>query len=133
MREIKFRAWCGETKQYFIDPLNVLGCLQNQAMGLYNHQSHGMVFEQFTGLLDKDGVEIYQGDKLSLNYGIPPTIARFVVEWVDDYEVFEHDCCSYFACGWVMRSIGVEPSAMLTTHYLQDITIIGNIHDEATP
>jgi uncharacterized phage protein (TIGR01671 family) len=131
MKMNKFRAWDSQELDYsYSDEYNEEGCTHNECLAKFLNFNYGCELEQFTGLHDKNGKEIYEGDRLSLNYGIPPTIAKFVVEWTDDYEVFEHDCCSYFACGWVMRSLGIETSSMLTTHYLQDIEIIGTIHDE---
>jgi hypothetical protein len=59
MREIKFRAWIKSEKRWYGDdikwfPLRVLNNEENCADDLE--------FTQFTGLLDKNGKEIYEGD-----------------------------------------------------------------------
>ena len=70
MREIKFRTWSNKAKKYFYGYC-AHECLTQQivfdsketCVGLgYDHISDGMVFEQFTGLKDKNGKEIYDGD-----------------------------------------------------------------------
>ena len=62
-REIKFRAWDIPAKKYRgVDGLKDLFSIRSD--GFFNED---YVLEQFTGLLDKNGKEIYEGD--IVNFG----------------------------------------------------------------
>lgn len=59
MRELKFRAWSEETKSFeYFDLYEGTECgLTNLQIWARNNQ-----IEQYTGLKDKNGKEIYEGD-----------------------------------------------------------------------
>jgi uncharacterized phage protein (TIGR01671 family) len=60
MREIKFRAWDKENNKWVIDIGLSTTFIDNK--DIVNLESRGFEVMQFTGLKDKNGKEIYEGD-----------------------------------------------------------------------
>jgi uncharacterized phage protein (TIGR01671 family) len=101
MREIKFRAWDKKGRK-----MHCHDALRTLVIGHYMPDSEDdeFVVMQFTGLLDKNGREIFEGDLLRRPVGSRPFDKfNFVV-----YEVFYHenDCAD--------RHVGFQ---MNRTHY----------------
>ena len=60
-REIKFRAWVKDNKIMF-DVRNIDFNCQDAYVGLRTEKLSNLELMQFTGLKDKNGKEIYEGD-----------------------------------------------------------------------
>jgi len=70
-REIKFRAWDIRIKE-FLGVLNNLNIedFGNLGFTFTNYKKGDLIFCQFTGLLDKNGKEIFEGDIVNAQYNI---------------------------------------------------------------
>ena len=129
MREIKFRGYDQEHKQWvygwytkMVEGIRRFDAIISDTDGeltrFYIHDPD--TIEQYTGLHDKDGDEIYEGDVLLSSYGIPPRKVQGAVE--------------YDGSAFIIRLPGHSPS-LVTIHslleYLGDVYVIGNIHENS--
>lgn len=120
-RVFKFRAWDG---QQFLPLTREVAFVDDS--GALRTRREGIVFDQFTGLADKNGKEIYEGDIVIL----------FVTEQYDEHDgpyavQWGHfsDCCVEGET-WILGDIW-QPTLW---YYANDPTdnrveIIGNIYE----
>lgn len=126
MREIKFRLWncikdVPELSKMFYDVDNVMECLKQQMLydeGLvgFDHVGCGSVFMQYTGLKDKNGKEIWEGDVVGW---ITPS--GFVI----DKEYGEMQVVTFFEGGFspfCVKGWEVNPDP-------GEIEVLGNIYE----
>ncbi len=77
---------------------------------------------QFTGLFDKNGKEIYEGDIISVNGKYPK-----LVKYIGEYASFCVANISYLNKKWISPWQQVSPSWW--NDFKREIRVIGNIYD----
>ena len=109
MKNVKFRAWdvikkemrtCGDDRLY--------GSVTN----IYLFTRFSDCLMQFTGLLDKNGKEIYEGDVVKLGYKEP--FQALEIRWVRDHYEF---------CKGDLELLPVQAPST------DQMEVIGNIHE----
>lgn len=112
-REIKYRVWGKTEKEYIRYPFAWLSIF-DAPNGLEIEENEDLIIEQYTGLKDKNGKEIYEGD-----------IMRFDAI---DYEIYWSSDFS----GWHNRRTD-KGERIYGSNSFEEVTrfgsVIGNIHE----
>ena len=130
MRELKFRLWDEDSHTYLPDydyaikPDGYIICVD----GGVNNTSQTEVIEQYTGLKDKNGREIYEGDivipvsDLGHRYMEDRGVVKFGA-----VESYEED--TEYQCWFYEGRYDGSPSIMVLENIPKNIEVIGNIHE----
>jgi uncharacterized phage protein (TIGR01671 family) len=131
IRELKFRAWDGD--EGVILPMNKL---YGYGMQIFNSKHTNLVFMQYTGLKDKNGKEIYEGDIIKYTYPIGYSLCEVKF---GDYDNGEHYEDRISGIGWYVETFatfGRYPNKEKKIYDMKDypldiypIEVIGNIYE----
>ena len=130
-REIKFRVWHLNLKRFVTgyEDKNSYEELYSDSAGLFFgalNQLKGdanCVLQQFTGLKDKTGREIYEGDIVSTIY--PDKYPVGTVIFSNDVGAYRIDCKGILVPIATYRFVGAEPQGLLSVVE----SVLGNIFE----
>lgn len=115
MREIKFRAW-NEVEEKMLNWNKFLDT--NMKNTFIAPESTGLILMQYTGLKDKTGKEIYEGDIIKIKYGLDNLLFICEIIYLDGaFRTKKFVYGSYYDCLYYWYA----------NDY--DIEVIGNIYD----
>lgn len=130
VREFKFRFWDAITNVMDYDRKYIPWADEEISAGAFfdkSEESTGSVWMQWTGLKDKNGVEIYEGDILTSPYYPFQDDGKYnyhgVIEWDQDSASF------YMTKRLVNRDKnGISDGISEPIEDIEDFEVIGNIH-----
>lgn len=119
-REIKFRFWNTAAQTMQTDSTG-----WNENMGINemveSMNDYEIIPQQFTGRIDLNGKEIYEGDIVKVPYGkgkveYASNQGMFIITWIDDREANN-------------EALAYEPNSYKYGRTRKDLEVIGNIFE----
>ena len=122
-RALKFRAWCQKCNRF--EPIPLWEKDNLMVEDDFSEWLDSLIIEQYTGLKDKNGKEIYEGDiveeDIDFNSKMTDGTFRYKVYWNED------ELC------WSLDPIGPESIHNDLWELNSSCRVIGNIHENPGP
>ena len=137
-REIKFRVWSESDKEYRTDCSvhKLFTSKTGTPAMIYNDEGDCFLLEQYTGLKDKNGKEIYEGDICRLAYYTKKDGKKRWHKDLEDVEAVEFEDGYFKFSNTDQYGIGSELSfsdygewSTANGNYKYEAEVIGNIHE----
>jgi uncharacterized phage protein (TIGR01671 family) len=120
-REIKFRAWTNNT---FIEKGMLYDYQDTTYVEIFGFNDENLPLMQYTGLKDKNGVYIYEGDILKVGENLIAEII-YIGQNIEDYGDEIH--CSFHA---KIKSNRMEEKIIpIDSYFRANCNVIGNLHE----
>ena len=148
MREIKFRGQDGKGKWHYGDLLNLQSgnyCITDKNINV-NYAVFTHTIGQFTGMRDRNGKEVYDGDIIKIHdelvygsntecgyeYDSTPVKTYALIEWSEDECAFritrtnlgEYECESQF-----LYDVSPDGNGEKITSNVRYTEVVGNVYD----
>ena len=137
MREILFRAWDKKEKKYidiigfyvFDNSIDLWFIDKDDCPNFKNYPCDRIILEQYTGLKDKNGVKIFEGDKIrfkNLIHNHRTGVIKYAEKWAQFYVSTKNK-----------HGVGVGLDSVHMWYYTEyaekdrdtECEVIGNIHE----
>ena len=126
MREIKFRAWTHD--RGMVRPPFMLFVKDHMTMlmqdgGYFGYHGSSIELMQYTGLKDKNGVEIYEGDIFNLDDDMAPAVIEYTNSLDGTTPSSAEFCFSLYEHGECFQQLSLDE------FYINKCEVIGNIYE----